>query len=47
MFYQPVVSIGDLLEMDLADGTTVTALHAALYGLQSTGDLAGPTVSPR
>jgi purine catabolism regulator len=36
VFYQRVALIEDLLGVDLADGATVTALHAALFGLRST-----------
>jgi len=32
--YQRVALIENLLDVDLADGATVTALHAALFGLR-------------
>lgn len=37
VFYQRVALIEDLLGVDLADGATVSALHAALVGLRGTG----------
>ena len=36
VFYQRVALIEDLLDVDLTDGATVTALHAALFGLRTT-----------